>query len=286
MVQWQHRTAAALIGVGLLCGGTRVGAQTRPPGYAEAEAVYQSVLSADSRILVQVLLTGAGYWNAVPNENFDARLFRAIQRFQGENGYAPTGIVDKAQLERMIGVAGPLFSRWGFRKVTHPTRRVTIWVPLGLGLRAERNEFGIRYSDPQDRLLIDFTTVPNVTIAASFTAMLDEVGRSRSAVHSRILRLTNGGWFVFSGTTLDGVGWYRRYHQDGTHVTGFSLSWNNANGMISGERIAALMSGSIWSHMTGAQFMDPPGEEQKGEVARPTQAPAPPLSVEAPPPAQ
>ncbi len=69
----QYRVAAILGGaaISLLVGATTGSAQTvRPPGYVEAEAVYQSALTAENRIFLQVLLTGAGYWNAVPNENF------------------------------------------------------------------------------------------------------------------------------------------------------------------------------------------------------------------------
>ncbi len=70
----QYRVAAILCGaaLALLVGATTSSAQTaRPPGYLEAEAVYQSALTAENRIFLQVLLTGAGYWNAVPNENFN-----------------------------------------------------------------------------------------------------------------------------------------------------------------------------------------------------------------------
>ena len=125
--QGQRGPAAVLFGaVALFVVAPKAVAQTpRPPGYAEAESIYQTALSAEQRVFIQVLLTAAGYWNAVPNENFNGRLFRAIQRFEEENGLAANGILDKAQFERLSRVAGPLFAQWGFRKVTHPTRRVT-----------------------------------------------------------------------------------------------------------------------------------------------------------------
>ncbi len=80
-------------------------------------------------------------------------------------------------------------------------------------------------------------------------------GQEGGKIHYRVIR---DGWFVISATTPDGIDHYMRYHQDGTHVTGFTLSWNNNNGNVAGERIAVLMSASLWSNMTGAAFVDPP----------------------------
>lgn len=130
---------AGIIGAAITIPST-VHAQSRPPGYYEAERAYQTVLSAQQRVFLQVLLTGAGYWNAVPNENFNGRLFKAIQSFQRENGFAANGIFSTDQLDRLFGVATAKYDMWGFSKVQHPSRRVSIWVPLGLGLRAVRNE--------------------------------------------------------------------------------------------------------------------------------------------------
>jgi S1-C subfamily serine protease len=56
---------------------------------------------------------------------------------------------------------------------------------------------------------------------------------------------------------LLGQDWYVRYHQDGASTTGFTLAWNNANGNIHGERIAVLMSASLWADRTGASMLTP-----------------------------
>jgi S1-C subfamily serine protease len=257
-----------------------VRAQSRSQGYSEAERAYQTGLSPRQRIFVQVLLTGAGYWNAVPNENFNGRLFRAIQTFQQENGFVSNAIFNEAQLDRLFSIAGPKFDQWGFSKVQHPSRRVGIWVPLGLGLRAVRNEFGLQYTDPQDRLRLDFTTVPNVAIAANYAAVLTNIVQEGAKIHFRIMK---DGWFAVSATTLDGTDYYLRYHQDGSNVTGFTLSWINKNGNISGERIAVLTSGSLWSHMTGAMFLDPTQLSSKAETARSASPTAPSTSAAAEP---
>ncbi len=248
-------------------------AQTRPPGYVEAESDFQSTLSVQNRLLFQVLMAAAGYWNAVPNENFNQRLFRAIQRFQSENGFAPTGIVDSTQFDQLVAISKPMLDLWGFRKVRHPSRRATIWIPLGLGLHATRENSGLSYVDPLRRVRINFSTFPHVGTAKYYSGILNLMAQQGTSVHYRVMK---DGWFVVSATTSDGTDLYLRYHQDGTHVTGFTLSWNNANGNVAGERIAVLMSASLWSDMTGATFIDPPSLQPKVDVARPAPVPASP----------
>jgi S1-C subfamily serine protease len=266
-----------VLGLAVAVGGTTsTSAQPRSPGYVEAETAFESTFNIEQRLIFQVLMTAAGYWNAVPNENFSQRLFRAVQRFQSENGFAPDGIGDKAQLDRLFAVAGPMLDLWGFRKVSHPSRRVVVWIPFGLALRAVRNEFGLSYTDPKNRVRIDFTTVPNIGIARNYAAILDMLTQERAKVHYKVMK---DGWYVVSATTPDSIDHYLRYHQDGTHVTGFTLSWNNANGNVSGERIAILMSASLWSSMTGASFIDPPSAEPKVAVARPTPTPPTPPQI-------
>lgn len=228
---------------------------SRTAGYEEAARAFQSGTTVEQRLIFQVLLTAAGYWNAVPNENFNHRLFESIQRFQSENGFPPDGIMTGAQVKRLSDVAFPMLDLWGFKKVTHPYRSPTIWVPLGLGLRVTQNQFGLSYDDPQKRIHLDFTTVPNVAINVNFDAVVANALKHGAYIHYKVLK---DGWFVISASTTDGVDWYFRYHQDGSNVTGFTLSWNNANGNISAERIAILMSASLWSNMTGASFVQPP----------------------------
>lgn len=252
-----------------------VSAQPRPPGYLEAETYFNSGATVEQRLRFQVMLVAAGYWKAVPNENFNLRLFKAIQRFQSENGLTADGMPGKAELDRLDQVAAKMLEIWGFRKVKHPQRRVSIWVPFGLGLKATRNEHGLGYSDPQRRLRIDFTTVPNMDLERNFGALVNAHISDGATIHYKVIK---DGWFVISATGRDGVDRYLRYHQDGANVSGFTLFWNNANGNVSGERIAVLMSASLWSDMTGAAFIDPPTSDPKvatRSVPAPTTTPPP-----------
>jgi serine protease Do len=66
---------------------------------------------------------------------------------------------------------------------------------------------------------------------------------------------------------------YTRYHQDGTGVLGFLLTWRRDAIDLHIERVATLISGSLWSSMTGAAFIEPPNPspEQNAAVAGPAQ---------------
>ena len=114
--------------------------------YLAAEQSFNS-LNLHQRILLQVLLTSAGYWDAVPNKDFSHRLFQALIRFESENGFTPNGVIDGTQVTRLVNVGSEMLAFWGFQKVTHPTRGHSIWIPMGLGLQVTTNEFGLEYMD-------------------------------------------------------------------------------------------------------------------------------------------
>lgn len=238
-----------------------------------------SALSLGNRALLQVLMTAAGYFNGVPVPSFTRRLFKGTKRFQAENGYPATGVLTRDEFDRLFRIATRKFDEWGFQKVAHPTRGHPIWIPLGLGLVATRNPDGIIWTDPRRRISISYTTVPNVGIDANFLALSDEVASAGATVHYKVIK---HDWFVISYTRPNGVDGYMRYHQDGQNVTGFTLEWDNAKGIVNGERIAIIMSGSLWSAMSGATFPNPPRRNLSVATA-PNPAPTPPHSTPTPP---
>lgn len=56
-------------------------AQSQLPGYLQAADAFMG-LSLDQRVKLQILLTAAGYWPAVPDADFSGRLFNAVLRFE------------------------------------------------------------------------------------------------------------------------------------------------------------------------------------------------------------
>ena len=107
------------------------GCPDKLPGYARAEDAFMH-LTLDERVKLQVLLTAAGYWPAVPNADFSTRLFNAILQFEADNGFAPLGVVNDQQMDRLVAVAGPYLNNWRFALVRHPMTSSQIWVPVGL----------------------------------------------------------------------------------------------------------------------------------------------------------
>ena len=97
------------------------GGRCRPqlPGYAQAEDAFMR-LTLDERVKLQILLTAAGYWPAVPDADFSTRLFNAILRFEVDNGFVPLGILTGEQMDRLMAIAGPYLNAWQFQIVRHP----------------------------------------------------------------------------------------------------------------------------------------------------------------------
>jgi serine protease Do len=261
---WSKIVTVVLLLAAFLCNTIDAIAVQRDAGFDLAETAFQSTLTPEQRIAIQIALIAGGYSYAVPTENFSHRVFEAIQHFQSENNVPVSGILDNASVQRLMGIALPMLDTWGFQTVSHPLRGIPLWVPLGLGLVVTRNEFGLHYEDPQGRLMLDFTTVPNVVAASNFVALVKDNISKGATIHYKVFK---DNWFVISSSLPNGIDYYFRYHQDGSNVTGFTLSWMNANGNISAERIAVLMSASLWSAMTGAVALPAPGGGQRASPA-------------------
>jgi len=88
--------------------------------YAEAATIFAQY-TLDQRIRLQILLTAAGYWPAVPNADFNPRIFEALTRFQADHGFLTTGVLIPNQMDRLVSDASPFLNQSGFQKVLHPT---------------------------------------------------------------------------------------------------------------------------------------------------------------------
>ena len=120
----------------------KVAAETQLPGYAQAEDAFMR-LTLDERVKLQALLTAAGYWPAVPDADFNTRLFNAILRFEVDNGFAPLGTLTGEQMDRLMAIAGPYLNAWRFQIVRHPMTNSQIRVPIGLPLTEESTATGL-----------------------------------------------------------------------------------------------------------------------------------------------
>ncbi len=254
----------------------------QPSSFREAEIAF-SRLSVERRVYVQMLLTAAGYWPAVPNVGFSQRMFKAIQQFQRENGIVENGVIDQAQIVQLESRAAPLLNKWGFREVSHPQRANSIWVPFGLGLNATRDDKGLRWADPHGIVSISYLQFSMTELRFGYEALLQILNREGAIINFKIIR---SDFFAISSSKQNGIDVYHRYHRRGNDILGFNLYWRNSEAHLHIERVATLMSGSLWASTTGAPFPRVPALTRPADVAvaRPI-APAIPTAPAAPPPA-
>jgi serine protease Do len=228
-------------------------AQTLPPDYAQAESAFMS-MALDQRVKTQVLLTAAGYWPAVPTANFNSRLFEALEKFQVDNGFVPLGFLSSEQMERLQSVGGPYLDRWRFEAVKHPAVNVQIWVPIGLPMLERPTPTGLMFTNSAYGVLLAYDFYPEFNLRFSLDALLNKLQRTGAKIYYS--KLYQDEFFVVSYS--DGVtDAYVRYHHVGTAGIGFSLYWNHNATDAHIERIATLISGSLWSTVTGAPFTSP-----------------------------
>lgn len=241
-------------------------AAPKPPAYYAAEELFNSSYDLRERVIAQAMLIGAGYQNIVPTERLTVHTFNAIRAFQIANGLTPSGGLDKVTSDRLFAVARPMFNMWGFRQLGHPARGQPIWIPQGMGLRPYPNKNGLTYRDANDRFQVSYNYFPGTTPEAIYGGLLDKMRGNGTVVHYSVIK---DNWFVISATTPEGDDEYVRYHADGNGILGFAAFWNNAKGVVNGERIAVLMSASLGSVMNGRPFVEPPGflEETPARVA-------------------
>jgi len=274
MVRWATRFGLCVALYGL---SAPVSAQTNLPGYVQAEAAFMH-LTLDQRVKLQVLLTAAGYWPAVPDAYFSGRLFNAILRFEGDNGFVPLGILTDEQMDRLTSIAAPYLNAWRFEVVRHPTINNQIWVPMGLPLVEEPSRTGLRFANRSLGVVLTYDFFPEFDLRFSFESLRNKLERSGATIHYS--KLFGGEFFALSYS--DGItDAYVRYHQMAGGGIGFSLYWNHASTEAHIERIATLISASLWSSASGAPFTSPFSVTSRPPVTaqRPKPALEPPVAA-------
>jgi serine protease Do len=247
-------------------------AQDVAAGYEEANKAFMQ-LALEDRVRLQILLTAAGYWPAVPNADFSVRLFNAIGRFEVDNGSTPSGVLRPDEQQKLMKSGGAFLDRWGFRAVRHPATGTSIWVPVGIPLSTEATVTGFKFTNPNYGVALTYDYFPQFSLRTSFESLIYSLQRKRAQI--LYSKLYHDEFFAisFSDGITDG---YARYHRTGQDGIGFTLSWNHSATDLHVERIATLVSGSLWSSMSGAPFIDPFSVMPPANIARaPSQSPEP-----------
>ena len=230
-------------------------AQYAPPGYAEADSAFTQ-LDIEQRIRLQILLTAAGYWPAVPNADFSVRLFNAICKFEVDNGFVPLGVINNEQMNRLTSVGGNFLNRMDFVAIKHPDPLANnqIWVPRGLPITQQVTPTGLKFTNRSYGFILTYDFFPDFDLHASYELLLHKLERNSIKIYYS--KLYRNQFFALSYS--DGItDAYVRYHQMGRSGVGFTLYWSHDAADTHIERIATLISGSLWSSASGAPFIGP-----------------------------
>lgn len=241
----------------LLASGQTSLAIERPPGYAQAQSVFDG-LGSENKIILQVMMTAAGFWWQIPSRDYGQHLFEATQTYQSAIGDPPTGVFTKAEMEELIRLSEPNLRYWGFAEVPHPLRGRPIWMPLGIGGKLERRGDNISFT--ANDLDLDYRYLPDAPLEASYRYMLDKLGREGQTILYHVMR---NGFFAINAEK-NGRSEYLRYHQDGDGLLGFTLFWQSNNAPLYGNRISVLISSSLSNQMLGTPMPAAPRYDSTG----------------------
>lgn len=271
------RLGAALVAA--VFSSTAAPAQQADPYFIEAQRVF-STIGVENRLMLQLLLTSAGHWPAVPNVSYSRRLFAATKAFQRERGLPATGIITVPDLKQLFETGSPAWKGWGFRSLPHPQRGKRIWVPMGLDLEASRTDRGVDIRETRNRFRLKYNYFPGIGVRDGYEITLREMVGGGDHINYRIAK---GDFFVVTGNQ-GRYHRYVRYHADGDGLLGFDMTWSTDDPPIYGSRLVTIVSGSLWAAMTGAPFPNAqPGRYPWEREPESVRLPAPPPAQTTPP---
>jgi S1-C subfamily serine protease len=277
------RQFAAVFGAMLLaaCLASAGQAQTqqRSAAYLQAEQAYQRFSDRD-RISLQLLLISAGFSSAVPNIDFSARTFDALRTFQQNAGFEPTGVLDPSQVAVLKGAAAPTVRQWQLRDVQHPTTQRSIWLPAGLGLTRSAVDNGVQFTNQDRSLVISFLHFPTTDFGKAPETMAQVVSRNQGRVTFDVKR---PDFFVIGSDLAGGRSGYLRFHREPAGgMSGFMMQWSTSATALRGERMATVISASLWdsANRTGLMRTDNllalvTPQQQPSQAPRPEGSPPP-----------
>jgi hypothetical protein len=237
----------------LIAFSSPIGAHSSPSGYIEADRAFAQLTNSD-RLTFKMLMTSAGYWPETASGGFSRKLFDAVKQYQADNGLTATGVIGGDLLQRLHQNGEPLLRMWGFRQIAHPTRGRPIWIPMGLGLVAERDLNGLTWRDPLKHVWLTYDFLRNVKLAAAYDSVVSKVVADGGEISYKSLQ---SDFFVVSSST-NGVDSLIRCQSDDPGVLWLSVFWVHSQTDLHIERAATLISGSFSSAMTGAPFAELP----------------------------
>jgi serine protease Do len=199
--------------------------------YQRASAQF-SALPFNKKSELQMLLAASDYWNAVSFDQFSQKLFDAITQFQRDRQLRETGWLSDDEMLVLRRVANSALSLWRLEPISLLSAK--LWVPAGLSLTSERNDYGFSLRSNVHPVRITFSFFPTIDVAEGF--QIDRRNRKTPANYE----IVRPNFFVVV-SDVDAVRRYTRYQKRGNGIIGFSLFYRIENSFY-GDSLATIMS--------------------------------------------
>lgn len=226
---------------------------TDPQAYAEAKRAFEG-LDIENRLQLQVLLLAAGYGPGDLSQEFSKRLFDAIGKMQAETGSLRTGILDDAEVDRLIGLATTHLERWQFLPVAMPDSSAKLWIPFGLSLEQRPVDLGWQFDSKDGKFHADFMRVETGDFTKYARGVLDRVSAIKGV---KIISSTfvDGAFTIFSGQGDERMSNWG--FADRNAAAGVSLIYDWGRNDFHGDRMELLMADSLWASLRGLPLSVP-----------------------------
>lgn len=226
-------------------------AQGRDADFYRSELAFNS-MDPQTRVFFQLALTAAGYWPAVPNQTYSLRLHREVLRFQADHGLPARGFRTEKDAEVLASQSIDAMVSWIPKILYHPTRPHYIVVPSGLDLVATPLNGGVHLKSTHGRFQVRFIAIDrgSAGIEDAFAVTKREMIKTGDRITYQILK---DSFFVIQGEQGPHKR-YSRFHLDGQYITGFDMFWSGDGPPVYGDRLVTIVSGSLWSSMTGSPY--------------------------------
>jgi serine protease Do len=191
----------------------------------------------NDRIFLQVALILTGDYNGLADGIFGQNTYRSLLSFQREMGYRQTGVLTRAQRERLNQRAAAIYAELGVEFVEDAEAGVSLPIPTSVVSRQGRTERGSIWASPRDDIEIETVGIPadEQSYFDIYSRMIAE-RPARQVTYSTV----QNGFFVVSGI-LDGRNFYLKFSDLGTDTRGFSISWSPEADVL-GARLSILLA--------------------------------------------
>lgn len=234
--------------------------------YSSAASWFNRLAERD-RLEIQLKLVFTGHYIAMVDAEFGPRTFEALSNFQRDNRFSGTGVLSQRQLQMLYSQADTVQRSLGFEIVTDQRTGAQLGLP-----RAALDSFAPTDQGSRWYAFDGSAEVQTFLISGGWTEFTDLYGLLSSNGDFVVqYRTLSDDFFIVSGEQR-GHPFYIRFQRAPASLIGFKLSWSaNVYGSYF-NRVAVLMSNSLFDDTVKAAVapLTPPPR------SAPTPPPAPP----------